>query len=367
MNPLTALFDTFGQSIWLDFIRRDLLAEGNLEMMIRADGIRGVTSNPSIFHKAITGSSVYDDAIEARLARNPEIATEALYEELAVEDIQLAADILRHVYDASGGTDGFVSLEVSPYLAEETEATVAEARRLWALVGRPNLMIKVPATRAGIPAIETLIAGGLNVNATLMFSMRDYEAVASAYLKGLAACDDPGRVASVASFFVSRVDTAVDQALEEIGTAEALALRGRAAVANSKIVYRRFGEIFHGDAFAALAARGAHVQRPLWASTSTKNPNYSPVTYVEELIGPETVNTVPLITLEAFRDIGKPHRTVDVDLDAAEEALGTLAALGIDLDVVTATLQADGVEAFCQAYDALLKTLERRRRERMFQ
>jgi transaldolase/transaldolase/glucose-6-phosphate isomerase len=363
MNQLTALFDTFGQSIWLDFIRRDLLTGGNLQTMIRADGIRGVTSNPSIFHKAIAGSDAYDAAIAGRLAHTPGIETEALYEALAIEDIQRAADILRSVYDASGGADGFVSLEVSPHLANRTDATVAEARRLWGLVGRPNVMIKVPATEAGIPAIETLIAGGINVNATLMFSMSDYEAVANAYVKGVAACGDPARVASVASFFVSRVDTAVDRALEEIGTNEALELRGRAAVANAKLVYRRFTEIFHGEAFAPLAARGAHVQRPLWASTSTKNPNYSPVKYVEELIGPETVNTVPLVTLEAFRDVGKPRRAVDRDLGAAEEALAGLAALGIDLDDVTAALQADGVEAFCRAYDALLETLEGRRRE----
>ncbi len=363
MNPLTALFETFGQSIWLDFIRRDLLTEGNLDLMIHADGIRGVTSNPSIFHKAITGTGVYDEAISNHLSSNPGIGTEALFEALAVEDIQTAADILRGVYDASGGTDGFVSLEVSPHLAGDTAGTVAAAHRLWDRVGRPNVMIKVPATAAGIPAIETLIADGINVNATLMFSMGDYEAVASAYLKGLAACADPARVASVASFFVSRVDTAVDRALEEIGTPEALELRGRAAVANAKLVYRRFGEIFHGEAFAPLAARGAHVQRPLWASTSTKNPSYSPVKYVEELIGPETVNTIPLITLEAFRDVGKPQRTVDLDVEAAEEALARIAALGIDLDVITDTLQADGVVAFCQAYDALVKTLERRTKE----
>ncbi len=363
MNPLEALFETFGQSIWLDFIRRDLLTGGNLETMIHADGIRGVTSNPSIFHKAITGSDAYDEAITRRLIAHPGIGTEALYEALAIEDIQMAADILRSVYDGSDGTDGFVSLEVSPHLADETRATIEAARSLWKRVDRPNVMIKVPATPAGIPAIETLIAAGINVNATLMFSMSDYEAVATAYLKGVAACEDPSRVASVASFFVSRVDTAVDRVLDEIGTPDALALRGRAAVANAKVVYRRFIEIFHGDAFAPLAARGAHVQRPLWASTSTKDPSYSPIKYVEELIGPETVNTVPLITLEAFRDVGKPRRTVDGNLDAAREALAGLAALGVDLGVITSTLQAEGVVAFCQAYDALLETLGRRKRE----
>ncbi len=361
MNPLTVLYDDFGQAVWLDFIRRELLTGGGLEAMIRTDGIRGVTSNPSIFEKAITGGDEYDEAITAAVAARPGITAEELYEELAVADIRLAADILRPVYEASGGGDGFVSLEVSPHLANDAGATVDAAKRLWSLVDRPNLMIKVPATPAGIPAIEALVGEGINVNATLMFSMRDYDSVATAYIKGLSRCQDPGRVSSVASFFVSRVDTAVDRELEAIGTPEARALLGRAAVANAKLVYRRFVEIFHGDAFAPFAAHGARVQRPLWASTSTKNPAYSPVKYVEELIGPETVNTLPLVTLEAFRDIGRPARTVDVDVDAAEEALARIAALGIDLDEVTARLQDDGVAAFARAYDGLLRTLEERR------
>jgi len=361
MNPLTSLFDDFGQAIWLDFIRRDLLEDGGLETLMRSDGIRGVTSNPSIFHKAITGGDVYDGAIRELLAERPEIATEEIYEALAIADIQAAADVLRPVYDGAGGADGFVSLEVSPHLANDAEATVDEARRLWGLVNRPNLMIKVPATAAGIPALESLIGQGINVNATLMFSMRDYESVAVAYIKGLSHCADPRRVASVASFFVSRVDTAVDRALEAIGTERARALAGRAAVANAKLVYRRFQEIFHGDAFAPFAKVGAQVQRPLWASTSTKNPAYSPVKYVEELIGPETVNTIPLNTLDAFRDVGLPNRTVDVDVEDAEAALAGIAAEGINLDAITDQLQEDGVKAFADAYDALLAALAGRR------
>ncbi len=358
-NPLVVLFEEFGQSVWLDFIERGLLADGGLERMIAADGVRGVTSNPSIFRQAITGGDRYLPALEAILAEDPGIPTEALYESLAVEDIRTAADQLRAVWDASGGGDGYVSLEVSPRLAHDTGATVTEARRLWALVDRPNLMIKVPATPEGIPAIEELIASGINVNATLLFSMEHYENVALAYLRGLERCPRPGAVASVASFFVSRVDTAVDRLLEEMGSDEALALRGRAAVANSRLVYARFREVFHGPGAASL--RGGRVQRPLWASTSTKNPAYSDVKYVEELIGPETVNTIPLATLEAFRDHGCPARTVDADLDGARADLEALHRLGIDLDAVTGRLQEEGVRAFAEAFEALLQGLEERR------
>jgi len=360
MNPLRELFEEFGQAVWLDFIERGMLERGELDRMIAGDGVRGVTSNPSIFNKAITGGEAYDAAIESLLAEEPGMATEALYEALAIEDIRAAADALRGAYDAADGADGFVSLEVSPHLAHDAEGTVEAARRLWARVDRPNLMIKVPATVAGIPAIETLIGLGINVNATLMFSMRDYESVAVAYIKGLGRCPAPARVASVASFFVSRVDTAVDLELERLGGA-ALSLLGTAAVANTKLVYRRFGELFHGDAFAPLAASGARVQRPLWASTSTKNPAYSDVKYVEELIGPDTVNTIPLATLEAFRDHGRPRRTVDAGVEEAERAMAQLAACGIDMDAVTDTLQVEGVAAFARAYDSLLAALEARR------
>ncbi len=358
-NPLVALFEDHGQSVWLDFIERGMLADGGLERMIAADGVRGVTSNPSIFKQAITGGDHYLPALESILAEDPGIATSTLYEILAVEDIRTAADQLRPVYDASGGADGFVSLEVSPLLAHDTAGTVAEARRLWALVDRPNLMIKVPATAAGIPAIEELIALDINVNATLMFSMAHYENVALAYIRGLGRCSRPGEVASVASFFVSRVDTAVDRELEALGTPEALALRGKAAVANSRLVYARFREIFHGPAAADL--HGGRVQRPLWASTSTKNPAYSDVKYVEELVGPETVNTIPLATLEAFRDHGRPARTVDADLPGSRSVMESLHRLGIDLDAVTERLQEDGVRAFADAFEALLRGLEERR------
>ncbi len=361
MNPLVRLHEEEGQSVWLDFIERRLLEEGGLARLVKEDGVRGVTSNPSIFDKAIGAGTAYDSAIRAALGDKPGLATEALYEELAVEDIRSAADVLRGVYDESDGADGFVSLEVSPHLAHDADGTVEAARRLWSWVDRPNLMIKVPATAAGIPAIETLIGLGINVNATLMFSMQDYESVAVAYIKGLARCPQPARVASVASFFVSRVDTAVDRVLEGLG-GPALALRGTAATANSKLVYRRFTKLFHGDAFAPLAARGARVQRPLWASTSTKNPAYSDVKYVEELIGPETVNTMPLATLEAFRDHGRPQRAVDGDLVDAERSLAQVEALGVDFDAVTAKLQDDGVLAFSDSYDALLAGLEKKRR-----
>jgi len=276
----------------------------------------------------------------------------------------MAADILAPVYRDSGGTDGFVSLEVSPHLAHDTAATEAEARRLWRAVGRPNLMVKVPATGAGIPAIETLIADGVNVNATLMFSLADYEAVATAYLRGLERRDDPSGVSSVASFFVSRVDSKVDAALEKLATGDALELRGRTAVANSRLAYRRFLELFHSPYFARLAARGAQVQRPLWASTSTKNPAYPDVLYVEELVGPETVNTLPTTTLEAYRDHGRPMARVAGSFDDDAAVLERLGELGIDLDAVTSELQSEGVVAFADAFDGLMAALETKRSSR---
>src|SRR5499426_2548547 len=292
MNPLKELLAQ-GQSVWLDHIRRDLIRTGELKRLVEEDGIRGVTSNPTIFEKAIAGSTDYDDTLRALLTKDPKTEVGNLYERLAIEDIQMAADVLRAVFDETGGADGYVSFEVSPHLAHDTQGTISEAKRLRAAVGRPNVMIKVPATPQGIPAIEQLIADGLNINITLMFSMSHYEAVVGAYLRGLERCANPSQVASVASFFVSRVDTAVDKALESLGTAQALSLLGKIAIANSKIVYERFRQIFHGEGFAPLRQRGARVQRPLWASTGTKNPKYSDVLYVENLIGPETVNTLP--------------------------------------------------------------------------
>jgi transaldolase len=358
MNPLQRLWEDHGQAVWFDFIERDLLMGGGLARLVADDGIRGVTSNPSIFQKAIEGGGAYGVAVAELLENDPAMTTVDLYEALAIEDIRGAADILRTVFEASGGDDGYVSLEVSPHLARDTEGTLAEAERLWRIVDRPNLMIKVPATSEGFPAIERLIAEGINVNATLMFSLDHYEAVAGAYLRGLEACAEPARVASVASFFVSRVDTKVDAALDSIGTPEALALRGKAAVANAKLAYRRFGELFGPYEFAAHAERGARVQRPLWASTSTKNPDYRDVIYVEELIGADTVNTLPAATLEAFRDHGRLRAGLREDLAAAEQVFAGLADLGVDFDAVTEELQVEGVAAFATSFDKLLAALD---------
>lgn len=358
MNPLQRLWQEQKQAVWLDFIERDLLTGGGLKRLVADDGVRGVTSNPSIFQKAIEGGGPYDEAVAALLAADPEMTTLQLYEALAIEDIQHAADILHSVWEKSRGGDGYVSLEVSPHLARDTAGTVAEAMRLWQAVDRPNLMIKVPATPEGIPAIESLIGDGINVNATLMFSLADYEAVAQAYLRGLEANSSPGGVASVASFFVSRVDTKVDAALEAIGSPEALTLRGRAAIANAKLAYRRFGELFGAEAFAPLAARGAMVQRPLWASTSTKNPEYRDVIYVEELIGQNTVNTLPVATLEAFRGHGELRASLLEDVAGATRVFADLAQMGVDIDTITTDLQVEGVAAFAKAFDQLLGALD---------
>jgi transaldolase/transaldolase/glucose-6-phosphate isomerase len=361
MNPLTELND-HGQVVWMDFIRRDLLTGGELQRLVEIDGLTGVTSNPAIFEKAIGGSTEYDDQI-ARLLESGEPTVMDLYEAIVFEDIRLAADILRPVYDGSDRADGYVSLEVSPHLANDTQGTVEQALDLWRRVDRPNLMIKVPATAEGIPAIEELLAGGVNVNVTLMFSLADYEAVAQAYLRGLARLDDPAPVASVASFFVSRVDSKVDALLEANGSEAALELQGAIAVANSKLAYRRYQEIFLGDAFAELRQRGARVQRVLWASTSTKDPAYRDVLYVEELIGPQTVNTLPPATIEAFRDHGRVRTSLTENVDLAERQIASLADFGIDFDAVTADLQREGVEKFVQPFDQLLETLDRKRLE----
>jgi len=361
MNPLKALQD-YGQSFWLDYIRRDLITTGELKRLVEEDGLRGMTSNPTIFQKAIGESTDYDDALHATLKTDPQINVQDLYEKLAIEDIQMAADILRPVYDDTDGADGLISLEVSPHLAYDTAATIPEVQRLWQAVNRPNLMVKVPATPQGIPAIESLTAEGININATLIFSVTQYEAVAHAYIRGLEQNPDPHRVASVASFFVSRIDTVVDRALDSIGTPEALALRGKAAIANSKLVYRRFREVFYGEPFASQRQRGARVQRTLWGSTSTKNPAYSDVLYVEELIGPDTVNTMPPVTLDAFRDHGQVHPTRLEEVEEAENSLARLAELGIDLNTITEQLQKDGVAAFADSFDQLLDTLKEKRR-----
>ncbi len=361
MDQIKALRE-LGQSIWLDFIRRNLITSGQLKQLVE-DGLHGMTSNPTIFHQAIAQSNDYDDALRAFLESNPDADTKTLYEHLAIEDIQMAADILHPVYDATGGVDGLVSLEAAPHLAYDTDSTIAEARHLWQLVNRPNVMIKVPSTPQGIPAIEMLTAEGINVNVTLIFSTKHYEAVSHAYIRGIAQNPDPKRVASVASFFVSRVDTYVDRELEMLGTKEALALRGKAAIANSKLAYRRFREVFYGEEFAAQQQRGARVQRPLWGSTSTKNPAYSDVLYVEGLIGPDTVNTMPPETLNALRDHGKVHSTLQQGIEEAEQQLADLERLGVDLDAITEQLQKDGVKAFADSFDQLLSTLEKKRKE----
>ncbi len=360
MNPLKRLYEE-GQSVWLDFIRRNLITSGDLNRLIDEDGVRGMTSNPTIFQKAIAGSADYDESLEKALAANPNTEIKDLYETLAIEDIKSAADVLRPIYDESKGADGYVSLEVSPTLADDTEGTIEEAIRLWKTVDCPNVMIKVPATEAGVPALEALIAKGVNVNATLMFSMKHYEAIAQAYVRGLKQCEQPDRVASVASFFVSRVDNAVDKTLNEIGSPEALELRGKAAIANTKLTYKRFSEIFGSDEFKALAARGARVQRPLWASTSTKNPDYRDVLYVEDLIGPDTVNTLPPATMDAFRDHGIVDSTLTRDVEAAEDCLAKLGNLGIDLIAVTDKLQVDGVISFAKSFDELLEALAQKK------
>ena len=361
MNRLKALTNQ-GQAVWLDYIRRDLLEEGELERMIREDGVTGVTSNPAIFQKAIGESELYDAQIRAILESDPEAGTQEVYERLAIADIRQAADILRPVYDATDGADGFVSLEVSPHLARDTDGTLREARSFWSRVDRPNLMIKVPASREGIPAVEQLLAEGIHVNITLMFSLRHYEAVARAYLRGVGSAGEPRAAASVASFFVSRVDSAIDAELEERASEEARALQGKVAIANSKLTYARYREIFHGASFAPLAEQGARPQRVLWASTSTKNPAYSDVLYVEELVGRETVNTVPPSTLDAFRDHGRVAETLTAGLDEARRTLQRLEELGIDLEATAEKLQEEGLVKFAQPFDRLLETLDEKRR-----
>ncbi|HEX6036568.1 transaldolase [Longimicrobium sp.] len=362
-NPLHELHG-LGQSVWLDYIRRGILDNGELEEMIRRYDLRGVTSNPSIFEQAIGDSDDYDDAFD-RLAAGGSDGN-AAYESLAVDDISRACDLFRGVYDASNGTDGFVSLEVSPTLAHDTQGTVDEARRLWKAVNKPNLMIKVPGTDAGLPAIEQLLAEGMNVNITLLFSVENHEKVMEAYLRGLERRQQDGgaldRIGSVASFFVSRVDSAVDGQLEKIAASasddaakqRALGLRGKAAIANAKLAYARFQEIFSGERWERLAAAGANVQRPLWASTSTKNPDYRDVIYVEELIGPHTVNTMPLATVEAFADHGVARSTVDQDVEQARADLAALEDVGIDMDAVTDQLQREGVEKFAKSFAGML-------------
>lgn len=365
-NPLNQLAE-LGQSIWYDNIQRNLLQNGELAQMIEEDSLTGLTSNPSIFDKAIAHSTDYDEAITEMLHKDNQAEAITIYESLAISDIQHAADLMKPVYTRTNGVDGYVSLEVSPKLADDTEASVEEARRLFSTVNRPNLMIKIPATPAGLPAISTLIGEGINVNVTLMFSLQHYDAVAEAYIAGLETLDKSGgdlsKVASVASFFVSRVDTIFDTALDDIGTGEALKLRGKMGVANAKAAYKRFQVTFDDDRFQALAAKGARVQRPLWASTSTKNPAYSDVLYIEQLIGPNTVNTIPPSTLVKFKDHGQAALTLTQDVDEALAVIDQIKMLGVDYSALTETLQAEGVAAFAKSFESLLSSLEAKRKE----
>jgi len=369
MNTTQQLFEA-GQSIWYDNIQRKLLDNGELAGMIERGEIRGVTSNPSIFMNAIAKSHDYDDSLVALAAEN--CTTEEIFWRLAIEDIQAAADLFRPLYDQSSGGDGYVSLEVSPYLAHDTAGTLSEAKRLWGLVNRPNLMIKIPATLAGLPAITEAIAAGLNVNVTLIFSRQRYAAVMDAYLAGLEKRAAQGlpveKIASVASFFVSRVDTMVDAKLQTIATGNgpdarlAGSLLGKAAIANARLAYHDYEKVFDTERFKKLQAKGAHPQRPLWASTSSKNPNYRDVIYVEELVGPGTVNTVPPQTLVAFLDHGivRPI-SLQEGLGEAQQALDGLELLGISYDDVTRRLEEDGVKAFADAFTELLAAVETRK------
>jgi transaldolase/glucose-6-phosphate isomerase len=360
MNSVLKQLAERGQSIWYDNIRRGMLSSGEMQALID-DGVVGVTSNPSIFEKAIAHSDDYDDAIRALIADGRD--TWEIYDALTTTDIGEAADLFRPVYDRTNGRDGYVSIEVNPKLADDTQATIAEARRLFAKLNRPNVMIKIPGTPAGWPAIEQAIGEGINVNVTLIFSVEAYRQIMQAYINGLNklvdAGGDPARVASVASFFVSRVDTMVDGMLEKSGGPEDL--HGQAAIANSKLAYEAYQDVFEGEAFAALRAKGAQVQRPLWASTSTKNPAYPATLYVETLVGPDTVNTVPPATLDAMRKGMVVEQTVTTDLATAKKTLARLEESGISMKKVTDDLRDAGVKSFADAFDQLLASLDSKR------
>ncbi len=362
-NPLKEL-EKLGQSVWLDYIRRDLIRSGQLARLVEEDGLSGMTSNPSIFEKAILESDAYNADIRA-LAKLGD--PKAIYETLSLQDVQSAADVFRPVYDRTGGRDGYVSLEVNPHLAHDTDGTIQEARRLWASLDRPNVFIKVPAANEGLPAIRQLISEGLNVNVTLLFGLPRYRQVIEAYLSGIEDRLAQGKpvktIASVASFFVSRMDTLVDPMLNKLGAqgganAElARRLLGKVAVANSKVAHQIYKESFASERFRKLAQQGANVQLLLWASTSTKNPEYSDVKYVDELIAPNTINTMPLATLDAYRDHGDPKIRIDEDVTEARGVLEQLPKAGIDIDRVTQQLEAEGDEKFAEPFDKLMDTL----------
>jgi transaldolase / glucose-6-phosphate isomerase len=368
LNPIREL-SKYGQSVWLDYIRRSLISSGELKRLIDEDGLGGVTSNPAIFEKAITGSTDYTDAL-LELQKRKDLDAMGVYEILAIQDIQDAADTLRPVYDRTNKRDGYVSLEVSPFLAKDTQGTIKDARRLWKAVNRPNLMVKIPATIEGIPAVQQCISEGININVTLLFAQEMYEKVAQGYIAGLktyaASGGHPQHVASVASFFISRIDSMVDSILKaKLKTStdpqqQALlkSLTGRVAIDNAKLTYQRYKEIYAGPEWAPLAAKNAQTQRLLWASTSTKDPNYLDVMYVEELIGPDTVNTIPPATFDAFRDHGKPKASLEADLDAAHDTMETLAKVGISMKQVTDDLVTQAVKLFAEPFDKLLNTVD---------
>lgn len=369
-NPVHDLYAEQGQSPWLDYIRRDMLRNGELKRYVEEDGIRGVTANPTIFEKAIGAGADYDEQI-MQLLRDG-VAPADLFEPIAVRDITAATEILRPVYDASGGSDGFVSIEVSPDKAFQTQETIDEAKRWWSLIDRPNLFVKIPATNEGIPAIEECLFAGININITLIFAIGFYERVMEAYLRALERRVEAGldiaSINSVASFFVSRVDSSADARIEaKIAAASSESEReklrrllGKVAVANAKVAYRRFQEVFGSERFKKLRAKGARVQRPLWASTGTKNAAYSDILYVQELIGPDTVNTMPLATIDAFRDHGVVRRTIDQDYGAADRVMRDLAVAGISIDEITDDLQADGVRLFAASFDKISETTARK-------
>jgi transaldolase / glucose-6-phosphate isomerase len=368
-NPLKELLD-YGQSVWLDYIRRDLLTSGELQRLIEEEGLRGMTSNPTIFEKAISGSADYTDLLQSLRSRT-DLDAKARYEILAIRDIQDAADQLRPVYESSKRRDGYVSLEVSPHLAHDTQGTLLEARTLWKAVARENVMIKVPGTAEGIPAFQQLISEGININVTLLFAQEVYVRVAEAYITGLeqfaARGGDVSRIASVASFFISRIDSLVDSILaarlttaKDASEQETLkSLQGRVAIANGKQTYEKYQAIFGTDRWKALAAKGGQTQRVLWASTSTKNPAYRDILYAEELIGPDTVDTMPPATIEAFRDHGRVRLTLTEDLESAHKTMETLTQVGISMKEVTDKLTDDGVRLFAEAFDKLLEAVEK--------
>ncbi len=368
MNSIEQLLKV-GQSVWYDNIQRKLIKNGEMAGMIARGEIRGVTSNPTIFMNAITKSEDYNDSLAPLLEAG--LSNEEIFFSLAIEDIQAAADLFLPVFKQSSGGDGYVSLEVSPYLADDTAATLAQAKELWARVNRPNLMVKIPATKAGIPAIAEATAAGINVNVTLIFSLERYAEVMAAYLSGLekrAAAGLPiDGIASVASFFVSRVDTKIDPRLQKIGAQggenaqKAMALQGKAAIANARLAYASFKQVFSAERFLKVKAQGARVQRPLWASTSTKNPAYRDVIYVEELIGADTVNTMPPQTIQAFLDHGVVRLSLEENLAAARQVIADLEKLGIAMETVTAELEAEGVKSFAESFTVLLEAIESRR------